>query len=689
MPIAIGSVIGSHEITALLGKGGMGEVYRARDLKLKREVAIKILPEEFSRDTDRLSRFQREAEVLASLNHPNIAGIYDVEDVNGSRYLVLELVEGETLADRISRGPIPVKEALEISKNIAEALEAAHEKGIIHRDLKPANVKLTPDGKIKVLDFGLAKALESAPLQMASNSPTLLSVAATNAGMILGTAGYMSPEQAKGRAADHRSDIFSFGCLLYEMLTGRLTFEGETITEVLASVLKQDPDLSLIPSNVHPRVVELIRRCLAKDPKRRWHAVADVRVEIETILDESAGLKTADATDRRRPRWQLPALIGGTAIAAAAVTAMMMSTLRPVAPTPVMRFSFMLPDGQSPTRAGRHLIAISPDGQSIIYQANRQLYLRKMSDVNSTVIEGTNQDPAEPFFSQDGKWIAFYSLSDGKLKKIALTGGAAVNIADTAFFSGASWSTNDQILFADFQKGIQRVSANGGNPELVIAAKPGELMHGPQLLPDGDHILFTVGSSSTTPTSRWDKAKVVIQSLKTSERKTVIDGGTDGRYLPTGHIVYELGTTLFAVPFKADKLEKTGGPVPVTQGVLRATTNAPAFFSVAANGTLVYFVGTNTILGGPTKLALVSRDGKQTVLSLPAGQYTEPRISPNGKQLAVLTSSDSDTNVLSIYDLSQTAALRRLTFQAVGSPVWTRDGQRLIFQSAGSLFWQR
>jgi serine/threonine-protein kinase len=694
MALTIGSQLGSHEITALLGKGGMGEVYRARDLKLKREVAIKILPEEFARDGDRVGRFQREAEVLASLNHPNIAGIYDFQEANGSRYLVLELVEGETLADRIARGPIPVNEALAITKSICEALEAAHEKGIIHRDLKPANVKITPDGKVKVLDFGLAKALEGTVLQTISNSPTMLSVAATNAGMILGTAGYMSPEQAKGRAADHRSDIFSIGCILYELLTRRLTFEGETVTEVIASVLKQDPDLSLIPANIHPRVIELVRRCLAKDPRQRWHASADIRVEIETILKESGGLKSADSASAQHSPWKLVFVAAAAAVAGALLAAGILWNSRPKLSPPIMRFSFELPAGQQITRGGRSAIAISADGQNIVYQAKGQLYLRAMSGVDSKVIDGTNQDAGNPFFSPDGKWIGFYSVSERKLKKIAITGGAAVSIAETEFPYGAYWTEDDQILFADAQKGLYRISANGGTPEMLIAAKSGETLHGPQLLPDRDHILFTVastaGASLVSRSLMWDKAKVVVQSLKTGERKTIIDGGADGRYVPTGHIAYGLGSTLFAIPFNIKTLEKTGGPVPVTEGVLRAIgASGAAHFAFASDGTMVYFEGANGATTGTIKLALVSRDGKETPLPIPAGVYAEPRFSPDEKQVAVLALDESDNLTLSIYDLTQTSALRRLTFQATDHPVWTRDGERLIFQSGGSLFWQR
>ena len=363
MSVDVGTRLGSLEITALLGKGGMGEVYRARDLKLKREVAIKILPEEFSRDADRVSRFQREAETLASLNHPNIANIYDLGDQNGSRYLVLELVEGETLADQIARGPIPVEEALDIAKHICEALESAHEKGIIHRDLKPANVKITPDGKVKVLDFGLAKAMAgpSANTTM-SNSPTLLS--GTIGGMIVGTAAYMSPEQARGREADQRSDIFSFGCVLYEMLTGRQGFQGEDVSDVLASVMKIDPDLSVVPPNLNPKLYELLRRCLAKNRKERWYAIGDVRVEIESILAESRGLKAPEVVSvERRPFWKRLAPFVVTAVVIAALTAAVVWNLRLKSPVSVSRFSFVLPDGQGFTRAGRPVIAISPDGQ--------------------------------------------------------------------------------------------------------------------------------------------------------------------------------------------------------------------------------------------------------------------------------------------------------------------------------------
>src|SRR5262245_30349248 len=658
----IGKELLHYHIEAQVGAGGMGEVYQARDTKLGRAVAVKILPEIFARDSERVARFDREAKLLAALNHSNIAALYGLEQVDGRHFLVMELVEGDTLARKIENGPTPVEEALKIAHQVVEALEAAHEKGVIHRDLKPANVKITPEGNVKVLDFGHAKAMDVAPSEAAAmNSPTL-SIVATNAGVILGTAGYMSPEQAKGRAADQRSDIFSFGCILYEMITGRSTFDGETVTEVIASVLKQEADLSLIPANIHSRVVDLIRRCLAKDPKKRWHAAADVRVEIETILAESRGMKSADFAAARMPRWQLAAIISGTAVVAAFAAAVIVWNLRPNLPTAIARFSFFLPEEQSVNRGGRPTIVISPDGQNIVYQANRQLYLRPIGDLDARPIENTNLDAADPFFSPDGNWIGFYAVSERRLKKIAITGGAAVTVAEVEFPYSASWTVDDQILLADPQKGILGVSASGGKPVPVIAAKPDEVMFGPQLLPDRDHLLFTVRSRIEAREGRraeaWDNAQIVAQSLKTGERKTLIEGGADGRYVPTGHLVYALGSTLLAVPFDVNKLEKTGGPVPVAEGVVRAgTTSGTAQFSFAANGTMVYFVG-NAFAADETKVALVGRDGKEKSLPLPAARYSDPRISPDGKQAAVVSDDEQNNPFLSVYELSQAAALR-------------------------------
>src|SRR5215471_6130812 len=428
MALSIGTQLGSHEITAMLGKGGMGEVYRARDLKLKREVAIKILPEEFSRDADRVSRFQREAEVLASLNHPNIAAIHDLDEDSGTRYLVLELVEGDTLADRIARGPIPVEEALTVARQICEALEAAHERGVIHRDLKPANVKITSEGKVKVLDFGLAKAMESnASNPTVSQSPTL--VTGSMAGMIIGTAAYMSPEQARGRTADQRSDIFAFGCVLYEMLTGRQAFRGEDVSDILASVMKIDADFTHLPENLNPRLRELLRRCLAKNRKDRWYAVGDIRVEIGSIIAEPQRFETQPQA-LKPPFWNraLPAVVTGVVVAA--IAGVFMWRMWPLPSAPLIRFSYLLPKDQVFTRTGRHILALSPDGSNLVFVGNQQLYLKPMSDLEAKPIPGTMQDITTPFFSPDGNWVGFFAVPEGKLKKIAITGGASAEIAE-------------------------------------------------------------------------------------------------------------------------------------------------------------------------------------------------------------------------------------------------------------------
>jgi eukaryotic-like serine/threonine-protein kinase len=692
----IGRELLHYQIEAKLGEGGMGEVYRARDTKLGRAVAVKILPEMFAQDPERIARFQREAKLLASLNHSNIAALYGLEQCAGRHFLVMELVDGDTLSVQIARGAMPIDETLKVACQIAQALEAAHAKGVIHRDLKPANVKVTSEGKVKVLDFGLAKALDPEPeLASMSNSPTL-SRLATNAGVILGTAGYMAPEQAKGRAADQRSDIFSFGCVVYEMLTGRQTFEGETATEVLASILKEEPDLSVIAPKVHPRVVDLLRRCLAKDPQRRWHAVADVRLEIEAILAESQGLRPAElALAQRPPLWKRVIPIAASALLAAGLATAVMWNLRRTPSAPVSRFAFVFPEGQTITRAGRQAVAISPDGQNIVYQANGQLYLRKMSEVESRPIEGTAVDAANPLFSPDGLWIGFYSVGERRLKKVAVSGGAAVAITEVDFPYGAFWGSDDQILLADPGKGILRVSADGGGkPQTIIAAKPGEVMHGPELLPDGDHVLFTIATGPASA-NRWDRAQVVAQSLKSGERKVIV-GGADARYVPTGHLVYALGSTVLAMAFDLTALATRGGPVPIIEDVNRAlNASGTAHFAFADNGTMIYVLSTTS--SNLSKLVLVDEKGMRQVLPLPAARRREPRISPNGKQAAWVEFDESAKGTIRVYDLHRNTAPRYLTFENSDYPLWTSDSERIIYTSkpetasiaGASLMWQK
>jgi eukaryotic-like serine/threonine-protein kinase len=695
----IGKAIAHFEIEGQLGAGGMGEVYRARDTRLGRSVAVKMLPAAFAGDPERVARFEREAKLLAALNHANIAALYGIEQSAGQHFLIMELVEGDTLAERIARGPVPVSDALNIVHQIAEALEAAHEKGIVHRDLKPANVKITPDGKVKVLDFGLAKALEETSLGAGgvnTHSPTL-SIMATGAGMILGTAGYMSPEQARGHATDARSDIFSFACVFYEMLTGRRTFQGETITDVIASIVARDPDWRAIPANLNPRIEELIRRCLAKNRKDRWHAIADVRVEIEAIIADPHGLKLAAARETPRPplwRRALPATIAALVVAAisvGAVIAVMNSRQAPAAS--ITRFPVVLPDGQRFLNNARGFVTISPDGGTIVYAADGQLYSRNMTDMEVRPIPGTSQNASRPFFSPDGKWLAYVSRAEAKLKRIAITGGAAVNIADFDEVNsgfGPVWNADD-FIYVGQPGAIARVPASGGTFDKFIALKENEVGHRPQLLPGGNALLFTVAADN-----QWDNAQVVVQSLASGERKTLISGGSDGRYVPTGHIVYALGADILAVHFDVTSLTVSDGPVPVLEGVRRAAPagrgGADAQFAFANNGTMVYMPG-GEASRAELALVMVDRSGTRKPLNIPPGAYSTPRVSPDGKLLAVAT-DDGREQVVWIADLTDATPIRKLTFEGRNRrPLWTKDGQRVVYHSERGneqgIFWQR
>jgi serine/threonine-protein kinase len=707
-----GTRLGGYEILAALGAGGMGEVYRAHDTKLSRDVALKILPESFIHDPDRVARFRREAQVLASLNHPHIAAIYGLEEANGSQFLVLELVEGGTLADRLKSGPLAVEEVLTVARQITEALEAAHEKGIIHRDLKPANIAFTSDNQVKVLDFGLAKAIEAeATGANVTHSPTL-SVMATQAGVILGTAAYMSPEQAKGLPADHRSDVFSFGVVLYEMLTGRQPFAGETAPEILASVLIREADLSVLPPTVTSRLNDLLKRCLDKNPKKRWQATGDLRAEIEAIA-ASPRDGAARIVLQKPPLWRRVMPVAVAVIINTGICATVAWRLWPTAPpTPIVaRAVFTLPEGQNFTNTGRQAIAISPDGQRLAYVANTRLYLRSLSELEAREIPGTGPPEGEvvtsPTFSPDGQSLVFYSGTGGgpeagtggNLKRIAVTGGAAVVVCQANNPYGVSW-TGDHVIFGQGARGIMRVPAGGGKPELLVGVKEGERAHGPQLLPDGDAVLFTLGTAN--PEDSWDKAHLVVQQLRSGDRKTILEGGSDARYLPSGHLVYALGGVLLAVPFDLRRLEVKGGPVPVVEGVRRMVTgrtrlganSGTAHFSVSNTGSLVYIPGPNLMTNSLfVEIAQFDRKGTIQPLKIASGRLGNPRVSPDGKRLAYDT-ADGREAMIWIYDLSGTSEPRRLTVGGNNRfPVWSADGQHVAYQSDRegdlAIWWQR
>jgi len=686
MSLTIGTQLGSHEITALLGKGGMGEVYRARDTKLGRSVAVKVLPEAFAQNADWIARFEREAKVLASLNHPNIATLYGMEESSGKHFLVMELVEGETLAESLKRGPIAVEEALQIALQILEALEAAHEKGIVHRDLKPANIKITPDGKAKVLDFGLAKAMSGTDAGHAdatfSNSPTL-SMAATQAGVILGTAAYMSPEQAKGAEADARSDAFSFGCVFYEMLTGRQPFQGESVSEILAAVLIREADFSGLPPNLNPRIPEVLKRCLEKSPKRRWHAIADLRNEFGMLAAAPRVQPAVVTPAQHAPLWKRALPVVAAVVIFSTLAGLAGWKLKPPAPGMVTRFPLVLPEGHTFLRTPRNVIAISPDGSKLAYVAG-QLYLRSMSNMDAQPLPGAGNDVGNPFFSPDGQWIAFYSFTDGALKKIAVTGGAPVMICKSCSPLGASWD-GDQIVFgrAENGGGIMRVSANGGEPEPLVKIKVEEgTAQTPQILDHGRAVLFSLAPPGGP--ERWDEAQIVVQSISSGERKVVVRGGSAGRYVSTGHIVYALGENLLAVPFDLRTLEtKSGGPVSLVEGVMRpiGARTAAAHFAISDNGTLAYVISTGGGFTARAALALADRTGKTEKLPLSPAAYEYPRVSPDGKQLAVGITEGKDQAVW-VDSISQNSAPRRLTFGGNNIiPVWSRDGRYLYFRS--------
>jgi eukaryotic-like serine/threonine-protein kinase len=676
--------IGPYEVTAQIGEGGMGEVYCAVDTNLGRQVAIKVLPEAFASEPERLARFEREAKTLASLNHPNIAQIYGLEKADGIRALVMELVEGPTLADRIAQGPIPVDEALPIAKQIAEALEAAHEQGIVHRDLKPANIKMRPDGAVKVLDFGLAKAL--APTNAASStlsqSPTLTSPAMlTGAGMILGTAAYMSPEQAKGREADKRSDIWAFGCVLYEMLTGRRAFDGENVSDTITSVLRDEPAWSALPIGTPLAVQWLLRRCVEKDPRKRWQAAGDVRIEIESAATEPGRIE-AHAPERPK-RTGMVAVAVGAALVGSALTGAALGILGSSAPAPsVSRFSFTPSEGQFTGFNGR-LVAVSPDGEDIVYVADNQLYRRRMNDLAARPIVGSNQRGASitnPFFSPDGQWIGFWTADDPSLKKIALTGGPAVTVCQAANPFGVSWG-DDTIVFGQDGMGILAVSASGGKAEVWVKTAPGETANNPQLLPGGGAVLFSM--TRDTGNARWDSAEIVVFVRATGERRTVIRGGSAARYLSSGYIVYAVGGDLLAVPFDPDRLEVSGTPVPIVEGVMRQSGNltaGAAHFDVSRSGTLVYVQGSAESSLERT-LVWVDRQGRDEVVNIPSrANLEDPRLSPDGSRL-VLNIGGPENDIWT-FDLAR-GALMRQTFE-IGedeTPMWSPDGAWIAYAS--------
>jgi len=685
MTVAAGTRLGPYEVAAQIGAGGMGDVYRATDTKLGRQVAIKTLPSALAQDRDRLARFEREAKLLAALNHPHIAAVYGLDEHEGVQFLAMELIEGATLEAKLRDGPLPLDDALRLALQIAQALEAAHEKGVVHRDLKPANVMVTRDDQVKVLDFGLAKAFSGDPNQTNLAHSPALSLAMTEQGMILGTAAYMSPEQASGQATDQRADIWAFGVVLFEMLSGGPLFAGQSVPHILADVLRSEPDWSRLPKNLHPRLRVLLERCLEKKVRNRCHSIADVRVDIEKVLSDPQGVVVAD-TRAAVPARSMVSRIASSMVlvlAGAAVAGSVGWSLRPKpVPATIDRWAYALPDSQALRNMAWTVMALSPDGRRFVYNTTDGLYVRSMDELEARLIPGTEENLQNLFFSPDGQSVAYFA--NNQLKRIALSGGAPVVIAaGLTNLDGASWGQGDTILF-DQDTGIYRVSANGGTPERVIGARAGENLGSPELLPDGDTVLFT-----TVISSNWDAAQIAAQSLSTGERTVLIQGGRSAHYLPTGHLIYALGDGLFAMAFDLDTLTVSGGAVPLVRSVMRAANTGSANYGIAANGTLAYVGGTDRT--ARHSLVWIDRDGSEELINAPVRNYQYAQLSPDGTRVA-LDSRDEENDIW-IFDLAR-ETLQRLTFDpgANRAPVWSPDGKRVASSralgNAEDIYWQ-
>ena len=676
MTLSSGARLGAYEILAKLGQGGMGEVYRARDTRLKRDVAIKVLPDAFARDPDRLTRFEREAELLATLNHPNIASVYGFEEAASGSGIVLELVEGPTLADRIVQGAMPLDEALAIAKQIADGLDAAHDKNIIHRDLKPANIKVPPGGNVKVLDFGLAKIAEIEPARQSSltMSPTL-AMEATSAGLILGTAGYMSPEQARGKAVDRRTDIWSFGCVLYEMLTGRPVFDtGETVSDAVAAILTRDPDWKRLPAHVPDSIRRLLRRCLEKDPDRRLHHIADARLEIADAINAPA--VASEQTVLQVPRSPigmrlLPWAVAAMALGVAAFVWWTSSGSRGPDPAPVRRLELALPTGVELFTSNR-TVAVSPDGSRVAFvgvrSGTRQVYLRALDQLESAPLQGSDSATV-CFFSPDGQSIGVVT-NTGVIRTISLADGLVTTVTDGAnFLYGAAWGEDDRIVFVRAGT-LWQVARSGGTATQLtkLGGVKGDTLHAnPAFLPGSKALLFAV--------SAGDQRRIESLVLATGERRTVIEGGALPLYATSGHLVFVRNGELLAAPFNADSLEVVGSAAQAIEKLPAQLQGIPSI-DISASGTVIY-----APTAAVSRLVSVSRQGAEQSLNDVARSYANPRLAPDGSRVLVQAGD------LWIRDVTRSSFTRLTPRDAVinAFPMWLPDGRRVIYRSPSGL----
>jgi Tol biopolymer transport system component/tRNA A-37 threonylcarbamoyl transferase component Bud32 len=685
MALTPGTKLGPYEILAPLGQGGMGEVFRARDPRLGREVAIKALPDAFAQDSERLARFEREARLLASLNHPNVAGIHGLEEVEGHRYLVLEFVEGETLATRIARGALPVDEAFEVCRQVAAGVEAAHETGIVHRDLKPGNVMLTPSGAVKVLDFGLARSAVPAGSGSDANlsvSPTMTH-AATEAGVILGTAAYMSPEQARGKAVDRRTDIWSFGCVLFECLAGRPIFTGETVSDLVAQILKGEPDWSALPPGTPATVRRLLERCLRKDPRERLRDIGDARLELGEADDATPAARPGPG---RRLRIAAAALAGVVLVATLAIGAWT-ALQRPRRLPGIREASVMLPLGQRLATVGsNHFLALSPDGRSIAFMARTagevQLHVRALDRREDIAIPGTS-DARDPFFSPDGEWVAFFDSQ--QLQKVSVRGGAPIRLAASTQDRGGVWLDDGSIVFSpDAIRPLYRRPRAGSAPGALTQLDSTRLERThrwPDALDGGPWVVFTVGVQNSP--GDYDTADIDAVSVASGERRNLIHGARRAMWAAPNHLVFDRKGTLFAVRLDPRDPRVKEEPVPVLEGVAGVGSSGAAHLGFARDGSLAWAPSDN----GDTQrqVGWFDRAGRWTPTAVPPGEYRSVVISPDGASALMVVGSGGGAGDVWLADLA-TGGLRRLTYSnTTNSVTWLADGSGIAYSIIDSL----
>ncbi len=724
MSLPPGTRLGPYEILGPIGAGGMGEVYKAKDTRLDRIVAVKTITAQVAAAPDLRERFEREARAVSQLSHANICTLFDVGEQDQTAFLVMEHLEGETLAARIAKGPVPVEQALPWAMQIAAALNAAHRQGILHRDLKPGNVMVTPSG-VKLLDFGLAKMVGTTPDSVGASmvtSPPTMTTPLTSRGTILGTFQYMAPEMVEGEEADGRADIWAFGCILYEMLTGRRAFAGKSQASLFGAILKEDvPSVSTVQPLVHPALDRIVRTCLAKDPNQRVQSAHDLLLNLQWVSEGGSAAGTpAPVLARRRSRER--AMWAGVALAVGIIGASAAWFLKPapVQTTVVTRFVHTLTANQRFTRTGRHTVAMSPDGTFFVFVANNQLFIRRMNEVEAQPIKGSEEDPIDPFISPDGQWIAYFvpvaagaqtpgaqagrgaggpggrggqqqtapapaapQLTPATLKKIPVTGGASVVLAAVTFPFGASWQ-GDEIVIGQGPGGVVSVPAGGGTPKSLVTLQADEdAAASPQFLNGGSDLLVTIVKKTA---KSWNEADVLVVSLKDGARRIVVQGGHDGRVLPSGHLVYVHNGTLFSARFDLRRLDRASDPVPMVVGVTAAALGGqggPGMLGVSNDGRLVYVPGAVQAVDVKRTLAWVDRNGREEPIAADAREYIYPRVSPSGKKVA-LDAGSGGTRDMWIWD-QEHGILSRLTPEQDQTdkrlPIWSRDERTIYYTS--------